>query len=356
MAMLIFGCTQPMPGSDRDSHGCIPSAGYSWCDAKQACIRPWEENCTATNQTAQAATEAQARAFCGQPNVDSVFICGPYVRVVSSLMGGGSTFYQGGAEIARCPVVSPDAMSGQCRQLLLGNNCAEQKVDCPQAAANASGGSPIVGNQTDSHGCVLDGGYSWCGAKQKCLRVWEEPCEGAITVVEAQKIAENSSCMAVGNLTGTPSYNNVTKTWWFDLDTVKPGCSPACVVFEANLSAGVNWRCTGLLPGYTVKTANSSLGEILTDGDGMTLYTFASDSVNKSACTGACAKNWPPLLVTDHIIQPAGIAGTFGILLRDDSTVQVTYNGMPLYRYAADHAPGDTNGEGVIGKWHVARP
>ncbi|MCX6770821.1 MAG: hypothetical protein NTX79_02085 [Candidatus Micrarchaeota archaeon] len=42
------GNTAPQPGSDRDSHGCIASAGYAWCDAKQTCIRSWEENCTAT--------------------------------------------------------------------------------------------------------------------------------------------------------------------------------------------------------------------------------------------------------------------------------------------------------------------
>ncbi|MGV8176673.1 MAG: substrate-binding periplasmic protein [Candidatus Bilamarchaeaceae archaeon] len=55
---MLFGCLeQPaqgpqngiMDGSDRDSHGCIPSAGYTWCDAKQKCIRPWEENCTLEN-------------------------------------------------------------------------------------------------------------------------------------------------------------------------------------------------------------------------------------------------------------------------------------------------------------------
>jgi hypothetical protein len=52
------GAPSPMPGSDRDSHGCIPSAGYSWCEAKQQCIRPWEENCTtpAANGTAASCT------------------------------------------------------------------------------------------------------------------------------------------------------------------------------------------------------------------------------------------------------------------------------------------------------------
>ncbi len=331
-----------MPGSDRDSHGCIPSAGYTWCDAKQACIRPFEENCTAT-----LTVEEQARAFCGAENVANIFTCGPYVRVVSSLLGGGSTFYQDGQKIAQCPVVAPDAMSEQCRLLLLGNNCVEQEVGC---------NGTMVGNDTDAHGCIPSAGYSWCEPKQKCLRIWEEPCEGILTVGDALSIAVNSSCMAVGNLTEDYSYNNATKTWWFDLDTIKQGCAPACVVFEENRSAEVNWRCTGLLPHYTVQKANVSLGEILTDGNGMTLYTFTADAVNKSNCNGTCAQNWPPLIITDQIVHLSGFSGTFGFIIRDDSTNQVTYNGMPLYRYAADHAPGDTNGEGVVGKWHVARP
>lgn len=243
--------------------------------------------------------------------------------------------------------------------------CTQEAKICPDGSAVGRTGPncefapcpAIVGNDTDAHGCKPSAGYSWCAAKQKCIRVWEEPCEGAITVTAAKSIAENSSCMAVGNLTGNYAYNNVTKTWWFDLDMVKQGCSPACVVYEANLTAEVNWRCTGLIPPYTVKTANVSLGEILTDGDGMTLYTFANDAVNLSSCYGTCAKNWPPLLVTDTITIPDGLPyGNMGFIIRDDSTHQVTYNGMPLYRYAADHAPGDTNGEGIGGKWHVARP
>jgi predicted lipoprotein with Yx(FWY)xxD motif len=292
-AILIFGCTQPSGpiGGEKDSHGCLVAAGYSWCDAKQKCLRIWEENCTTA---------------CTQ-------------------------------EAKVCPDGSAVGRTGP--------NC--EFAPCPQ----------IVGNNTDAHGCVLDGGYSWCEEKQKCLRVWEEPCEGAITVTNAQKIAQNSSCMDVGNLTGNYAYNNITKTWWFDLDTVKSGCSPACVVYEANQSAEVNWRCTGLIVHYTVKTGNvSGIGEVLTDGDGLTLYTFANDAVNKSTCSGTCANNWPPVLVTDTITIPNGLPGKIGFIIRDDATHQVTYNGMPLYRYASDAAPGDVRGQGVGGKWYAAKP
>jgi hypothetical protein len=69
-----------------------------------------------------------------------------------------------------------------------------------------------------------------------------------LSLSDAQAIAQASGeCMGIGNLTGNSVRNDMTKTWWFDLDTVKAGCSPACVVFD-NQSAEVNWRCTGLIP------------------------------------------------------------------------------------------------------------
>jgi hypothetical protein len=105
-----------------------------------------------------------------------------------------------------------------------------------------------IGGDTDPHGCLPAAGYSWCELKQKCLREWIEPCDSIINLTEASEIAKNSSCMNVGNLTNKSSYNNVTDTWWLDLDTIKPGCAPACVVYEKNKSAEVNWRCTGLIP------------------------------------------------------------------------------------------------------------
>ena len=255
-----------MPGNDRDEHGCIPSAGYAWCEEKQACIRPWMENCTSLlvgNDSDEHGCKAsagyiwcretqkcirpwmenctiqdEARAFCGKENVANVFVCGVYIRVVSSLTGGGSTFYSNGAEIARCPVVAPDSMSSKCRQLLIGNNCVEQEINCT---------SLLVGNDSDEHGCKASAGYSWCAVTEKCTRQWEEPCKGILTFNEAWQIAVNSSCMRAGNLTGDNSYNNITKTWWLDLDTVAPGCAPACVVMESNRTAEANWRCTGTI-------------------------------------------------------------------------------------------------------------
>ncbi len=141
----------PMPGSDRDSHGCIGSAGYAWCPEKEKCLRIWEEDCPSVTS---AALEEYAKAFCNQPNVANVYVCGEYVRVASSLLGGGSKFYRLGyyGDPISCPVVSPDSMSEECRLLMLGNNCVENKVDCstgfvPAAITDLKDDPSFVGAQ-----------------------------------------------------------------------------------------------------------------------------------------------------------------------------------------------------------------
>lgn len=150
-----------MIGGDTDAHGCIGAAGYEWCEVKQKCIRSWEENCTTMQSL-----EEQALSFCGQPDVGEVYVCGGYVRVISTLMGGGSTFYKDGQEVVKCPVVGPDSVSEQCNLLLNGNNCIETPVACPE----------LIGGDRDEHGCIPSAGYSWCESEQKCYRSWEESC------------------------------------------------------------------------------------------------------------------------------------------------------------------------------------
>ena len=116
------------------------------------------------------------------------------------------------------------------------------------------------------------------------------------------------------------------------------------------------WETPCATPQYTVKFVNSSLGQIMVDGRGYTLYTFTADSPGNSTCYGTCEKNWPPLLVDDTIAIPSGMSGTMGAILRADNTTQVTYNGWPLYYYAGDNQPGDMNGDKAAGKWFVVHP
>jgi predicted lipoprotein with Yx(FWY)xxD motif len=108
----------------------------------------------------------------------------------------------------------------------------------------------------------------------------------------------------------------------------------------------------------TVRTS-PTLGQYIADEKGMTLYTFANDTNGKSTCNGQCATLWPPLLVAEGgqlTITGGGDSAKLATTERDDGTYQVTYNNMPLYYYSIDKAPGDTNGEGFGGLWHVAKP
>lgn len=103
----------------------------------------------------------------------------------------------------------------------------------------------------------------------------------------------------------------------------------------------------------TVMTADTDLGTILVDGDGNTLYLFMPDAQGPSTCVDACAATWPAL----EGPADAGDGVDEGLLdtaeRPDDGSPQVTYNGWPLYHFANDAAPGDTNGQGVGDIWFV---
>lgn len=102
--------------------------------------------------------------------------------------------------------------------------------------------------------------------------------------------------------------------------------------------------------------ATVSLGEqgFLVDGDGNTLYLFVNDEQAASTCFDDCEANWPPLLVDTELVPGDGIdAALLGQVERPDGTMQVTYNGWPLYYFAADMTAGDTTGQGVGEIWYV---
>src|SRR5437588_11070747 len=96
---------------------------------------------------------------------------------------------------------------------------------------------------------------------------------------------------------------------------------------------------------------------VLTNAQGMTLYYFTPDSVKQSACSGACAQTWPPLVFTGSggPTSSTTLAGKLSVQM-DANGRQVEYNGHPLYTFSGDTAPGQTNGEGLLGKWFVATP
>jgi predicted lipoprotein with Yx(FWY)xxD motif len=104
--------------------------------------------------------------------------------------------------------------------------------------------------------------------------------------------------------------------------------------------------------------SDPALGTYLAGYNGMTLYSYAPDTAGVSNCSGGCAANWPPYVVTStaNLVAESPIAGTVGTLTRADGSTQVTYNGVPLYFYIKDAQPGDETGQGVGGVWYVVKP
>ena len=110
--------------------------------------------------------------------------------------------------------------------------------------------------------------------------------------------------------------------------------------------------------GPAINAHATSLGTILVDGAGRTVHEFANDASGTSACTGACASNWPPVAAPSPLpMSLPGVTGQLGAITRQDGSSQLTVAGHPLYTFVGDTAPGQTNGQGKVldgGLWSVA--
>jgi predicted lipoprotein with Yx(FWY)xxD motif len=105
--------------------------------------------------------------------------------------------------------------------------------------------------------------------------------------------------------------------------------------------------------GAVVKTASNSLGTILVNSQGMTLYHLSGEVNGKFICTStACLGVWHPLIASSSG-TPSGEVGSLGIVKRPEGTMQVTYKGTPLYTFTGDHQAGETKGQGIkdVGIW-----
>jgi predicted lipoprotein with Yx(FWY)xxD motif len=112
-------------------------------------------------------------------------------------------------------------------------------------------------------------------------------------------------------------------------------------------------------PRVTVAVGASAYGRVLFDGKGFSLYAFTHDPAGRSRCSGACAKPWPPYILSG---TPRAGPGTRDSLIattrRADGTRQVTYAGRPLYHYVGDRKPGQILCQNVLefgGLWLVVR-
>ena len=129
-----------------------------------------------------------------------------------------------------------------------------------------------------------------------------------------------------------------------------PAASPSASPVASPSARGV---------GTSVKVGSrvvSGIGTVLDNARGFTLYHLTTDSSNKTTCTGGCSQVWPPLLSPNGTLPASpGVMGAFGTLKRPDGTIQITFNGMPLYTYAGDSGPGQSNGQGIGGVWFAVK-
>lgn len=110
----------------------------------------------------------------------------------------------------------------------------------------------------------------------------------------------------------------------------------------------------------TVKAVRTAgYGKLLATSSGLTLYHYTDETRGRIDCKGACAKLWPPLLVTGRAKPLAGAglkAAKLGTVKCPDGGVQVTYNGLALCRYAPDRKAGDVKGQGLFKTWYAIAP
>jgi predicted lipoprotein with Yx(FWY)xxD motif len=129
----------------------------------------------------------------------------------------------------------------------------------------------------------------------------------------------------------------------------------------AGLGISARPATAGAAGGSTVVrvTHNKTWGSILTLKNGDTLYRLTADSKNKSTCTGACAKVWPPVLLATGQKSPIG-QGVHGLgtITRADGARQVTLDGLPLYLFIGDSKPGQVTGniKDTWGQWWTVNP
>jgi predicted lipoprotein with Yx(FWY)xxD motif len=136
--------------------------------------------------------------------------------------------------------------------------------------------------------------------------------------------------------------------------------SAAAAPAAASSTSSATSTAAAAATGVSIKTAKGSSGTYLAGPNGHALYLWVADSGGKSACSGACAHAWPPLVTKGTPTAGTGVdASDLGTIMRSDGTEQVTYKGHPLYYFIADKSAGSTIGEGNDGfgaKWWLVAP
>jgi len=135
-----------------------------------------------------------------------------------------------------------------------------------------------------------------------------------------------------------------------------PSASTATMATTPTPAASRTASAAPMIPAKTVLTINKTkIGDVLATASGRTVYWYGKDvkGSGKSACTGSCLTAWPAVTGAPVAASGVQLAGKLGMITRPGGVVQATYNGYPLYTYAADMAAGQVQGDGAGGVWHV---
>jgi predicted lipoprotein with Yx(FWY)xxD motif len=188
-----------------------------------------------------------------------------------------------------------------------------------------------------------------------------------VIVIAAAYLLKNnspysSSTSTYGSSTATYSssiYYNTTTILPQPQNITPPAQNSTSIQNTTTIQSTNNASSSNSSATYSIKIGNSStFGSYLTNGTGWTLYVYNLDTQysGSSACYGTCASLWPPLYGSNITVQPGINSSKLGTITRTDGTMQITYNGYPLYYYSYDTKPGDTNGQGYGNVWHILAP
>ena len=161
---------------------------------------------------------------------------------------------------------------------------------------------------------------------------------------------------------GGPQVRNGRRRMWVAVPIAMGALAltAACTPYGTSTAASTAAAPTSLPPGTIVAPAATGLGTILVNGAGRTVYDFANDTAGMSTCTGACSQTWSPVAAPDvPVTSLPGVPASVGSTQRSDGTQQLTVGGHPIYTFAGDTAPGQTNGQGITlngGLWTVLSP
>jgi predicted lipoprotein with Yx(FWY)xxD motif len=136
--------------------------------------------------------------------------------------------------------------------------------------------------------------------------------------------------------------------------------APAASKPPATSSTGTGSTSSNTNPSATgIKTATTSVGTVLVDAQGFTLYWYANDTASVSNCNGSCATYWPPVIGTPTLAAGVTLPGKLGTVKRSDGQLQATYMGHPLYTFASDKSAGQVTGNDLNasgGLWWAMTP